>query len=201
MFILHSLPCISGWNLIQHEMALSLIRKPGHILCLPAPSSVCLALWKCYGASTMAQQVKNPPAMQEMQVQSLNQEDLLEEGMATHSSILAWRIPWTEEPGGLWSLKAQRVGHNWSDWAHGKCFIYTFDKGISYHCPTEMGIPPERLAYPISKHNVALESARFLQLNIFLPYNLLRSPPLSAGPSSSLQNCCLPHFAFLLMNN
>ena len=60
----------------------------------------------------MAQQVKNPPALQEMQVQSLSQEDPLEEGMATHSSILAWRIPWTEEPGGLWSLKAKRVGHN-----------------------------------------------------------------------------------------
>ena len=45
--------------------------------------------------------VKNLPAMQETQVQSLGQEDLLEKGMATHSSILAWRIPWTEEPGGL----------------------------------------------------------------------------------------------------
>ena len=45
--------------------------------------------------------VNNPPAMQEMQVQSLGWEDPLEEGMATHSSILAWRIPWTEDPGGL----------------------------------------------------------------------------------------------------
>jgi len=45
--------------------------------------------------------VKNLPAMQETQVQSLGWEDLLEKGMATHSSILAWRIPWTEEPGGL----------------------------------------------------------------------------------------------------
>ena len=49
----------------------------------------------------MAQMVKNLAAMQETQVQSLGQEDPLEEGMATHSSILAWRIPWTEEPGGL----------------------------------------------------------------------------------------------------
>ena len=58
--------------------------------------------------------VKNPPAMQEpqeMQVQSLGQEDPLEEGMATHSSILAWRIPWTEEPGGLQSMGQQRVRH------------------------------------------------------------------------------------------
>ena len=59
--------------------------------------------------------VKNPPAVQEPQetwVQSLGGEDLLEEGMATHSSILAWRIPWTEEPGGLQSMESQRVGHS-----------------------------------------------------------------------------------------
>ena len=52
-------------------------------------------------ASLAAQPVKKLPAMQETQVQSLGQEDPLEKGMATHSSILAWRIPWTEEPGGL----------------------------------------------------------------------------------------------------
>ena len=65
--------------------------------------------------------VKNLPAMQktqEKQVQSLGQEDSLEEGMATHSSILAWRIPWTEEPGGLQSVASQRVRREWSDWAH-----------------------------------------------------------------------------------
>ena len=59
----------------------------------------------------MAQRVKNLPAMQETQVQSLGQEDPLEEGMATHSSTLAWRIPWTEEPSGLQSMGSQRVGH------------------------------------------------------------------------------------------
>ena len=56
--------------------------------------------------------IKNPTAMQEMQVPSLDQEDPLEEGMATHFSILAWRIPWTEEPGGLQSIGSQRVGHD-----------------------------------------------------------------------------------------
>ena len=50
--------------------------------------------------------------MQEMQVQSLGQEDPLEQEMATHSTILAWRIPWTEEPGGLQSVGLQRVGHD-----------------------------------------------------------------------------------------
>ena len=60
----------------------------------------------------MAQIVKNPPAMQEIWVRSLGWEELLEEGMATHSSILAWRIPWTEEPGRLQSIESHRVGHN-----------------------------------------------------------------------------------------
>ena len=60
----------------------------------------------------MAQIVKNLPAVRETQVQSLGQEDPLEEEMATHSSILAWKIPWTEEPGGLQAMGSQRVGHN-----------------------------------------------------------------------------------------
>ena len=60
----------------------------------------------------MAQMVKNPPAMQETQVSYLGREDSLEEGMATYSSILAWEIPWTEEPGSLQSNGLQRVGHD-----------------------------------------------------------------------------------------
>ena len=56
--------------------------------------------------------VQNLPAMQEMQVQSLGREEPREEEMATHSSIPAWRIPWTEESGGLQSLRTQRVGHD-----------------------------------------------------------------------------------------
>ena len=56
--------------------------------------------------------VKNLPAMQETRVRSLDQEDLLEKEMAPHSSTLAWRIPWTEEPGGLQSMGSQRVGHD-----------------------------------------------------------------------------------------
>ena len=56
--------------------------------------------------------VKNLPAMWETRVRSLGWEDPLEEGMATHSSILAWRIPWTEEPGGLQSMVSQRVEHD-----------------------------------------------------------------------------------------
>ena len=66
-------------------------------------------------ASLVAQRVKNPPTMQEAWVPSQGWEDPLEEGMAIHSSILAWRIPWQEEPGGLHSIGLQRVGHDWSD--------------------------------------------------------------------------------------
>ena len=55
---------------------------------------------------------KNPPAKQEIRVHSLGREDPLEKGMATHSRMLAWKIPWTEEPGGLQSMGLQRVGHN-----------------------------------------------------------------------------------------
>ena len=62
--------------------------------------------------SQEAQWVKNLPAKQETQVQSLGWEDSLEKGMATHSSILAWRIPWTEEPDRLQSIVWQRVGHD-----------------------------------------------------------------------------------------
>ena len=64
------------------------------------------------GASLVAQMVKNPPAVQETMVRSLDWEDPLEKGMATHSSILAWRTPWKEEPGVLQSIGLQRVGHD-----------------------------------------------------------------------------------------
>ena len=62
--------------------------------------------------SLVAQLVKNPPAMQETYIQSLGWKDPLEEGMATHSSILAWKVPWTEEPGRLQSMGLQRVRYD-----------------------------------------------------------------------------------------
>ena len=70
----------------------------------------------------MAQMVKNLPTKQEIHVRSLGQEDSLEKGMATHSSILAWSIAWTEEPDGLQTMGSQRVRHNrvtnTERWAH-----------------------------------------------------------------------------------
>ena len=64
------------------------------------------------GASLVAQLVKNLPVMRETWVRSLGWEDVLEECMATHSSVLSWRVPWAEEPGGLQSMESQRVRHN-----------------------------------------------------------------------------------------
>ena len=78
---------------------------------------LCRSLWKCtkvFGASLVALLVKNPPAMQDTLVWFLGQEDPLEKGMASHSSILAWRTPWTEDPGGLQSMGSQRVRHDWA---------------------------------------------------------------------------------------
>ena len=76
-------------------------------------------------ASLVAQKVKNLPAIQETEVWSLGWENPLEKGMATHSGILAWRIPWTEEPGRLQSIQSQRVRHDWA--------AFTFDPAINWH--------------------------------------------------------------------
>ena len=81
--------------------------KNFHLYCKPFDSVI--------GASLVTQMVKNLPVMQETWVQSLGQEDPLEKGMAAQSSILAWRIPWSEEPGGQQSMGSQSVGHDLSD--------------------------------------------------------------------------------------
>ena len=67
-----------------------------------------------FWASRVAHMGKNLPAMQETWVQSLGQEDPLEKGMVIYSNILAWRIPWTEESGGLQSIRSQKVRHDWA---------------------------------------------------------------------------------------
>ena len=69
-------------------------------------------LYRNFKASLVAQRLKHLPPMRETQVQSLGRDDPLEKEMATHSSTLAWRIPWTEEPGRLQSMGLQRVGHD-----------------------------------------------------------------------------------------
>ena len=88
----------------------------GHIsemgLTLQGQISFYLPVLSHEGASLVAQTVKNLPVMQEAQIQTLGWRDPLEKGMATHSTIPAWRIPWTEETGGLQSMRSQRVGHD-----------------------------------------------------------------------------------------
>ena len=76
------------------------------------PNRVYSASWR---PSPVAQTVKSLPAVQQTEVRSLGQEDPLEESMATHSSILAWRLPWTEEPGGLQSMGVEKTQHDLSD--------------------------------------------------------------------------------------
>ena len=91
----------------------------------PASMQLASELWE-ESAYQVVLVVKNLPAKQETRVQSLGQEDPLEKGMATHSSIPAWRIPWTEEPGRLQSIGSQRVRHDWSDLA----LMHTWAKKI-----------------------------------------------------------------------
>ena len=83
--------------------ALGYSNEPKEQKCLPS---------ECFWSSLVAQMAKNLPIMQETQVQSLGREDPLEKKMATCSSILAYRIPWIEEPDGLQSIGSQRVGHD-----------------------------------------------------------------------------------------
>ena len=80
--------------------------SPLNVLCCFTSDSACIV------ASLVAQTVENLPIMLETWVQSLGWKDPLEKGKATHSSIFAWRIPWTEEPGELQSMGSQRVGHS-----------------------------------------------------------------------------------------
>ena len=81
-------------------------------------------------ASLVAQSVKRLPAMQQIPVRSLVREDPLEKEMATHSSTLAWRIPWMEEPGRLQSMGSQRVGH---DWETSLSFFMLFTDWYTHH--------------------------------------------------------------------
>ena len=80
-------------------------------LLLVISGSLILVTTGIFGAFQVTLMIKNLPGMQERQVQSLGREDPMEKDMATFSSILAWRIPWTEEPGGLQFIGSQRVGH------------------------------------------------------------------------------------------
>ena len=123
-------------------------------------------------------EVKNLPAMWETWVWSLGWEDPLEKGMATHSSILAWRSPWTEKPGQLQSMESARVGHNW---ASNTGHLYVFGKiSIQILCPVLMALFTFLL----------LSCMRFLYI-LFLPSGDLPYPGVKPG-SPELQADSLP---------
>ena len=123
-----------GVQLFQHHLLnrLSLF----HSAIFPLSKS----RWLCFGASLVAQMAKNLSTMQDTWVQSLGWEDSLEKGMATHSSILAWKIPWTGEPGRLQPMGFQRIRRDWSDLActqgtNHKSFSNKLDFAF-YICPS-----------------------------------------------------------------
>ena len=108
---LHVYAWLSGTTLVSRAM------QRGSAIPLLQGSNFSLSLFlfelRFSCPSLVAQLIKNLPAVQEMQVRSLGWEDPVEKEMATHSSILTWKISWTEEPGGLQSTGLQRVGHDW----------------------------------------------------------------------------------------
>ena len=100
-----------GWSMCSHLFVL--LKYSWYTVVLASGVQQNDLVIYLYGTSLVAQMVKNLPAMWEIRVWSLGQEDPLEKEMATHSSVLAWKIPWTEEPGGLQSMGLQKVGHDW----------------------------------------------------------------------------------------
>ena len=103
----------AGWATVQMITNSQAQLSDGAQQCSPFYASKS-QLWLVGKLFPVVQRVKNLPTMQETWVWPLGQEDPLEKGMAIHSNILAWRIPWTEEPGGLLCKGSQRVGHNWA---------------------------------------------------------------------------------------
>ena len=107
------------------------------------PVCVCACVWVSAGASPVAQRIKNMPAMQATQeplVPFLGSEDLLEKGITTHSSIIAWRIPWIKEPGGLQSKRSQRVGRDCAthtqSWVYGLLYVSFYVKKLCVNGPS-----------------------------------------------------------------
>ena len=124
---------------------------------------ICIYFW----ASLVAQMVKNLPVMTNTQVWSLGQEDPLEKEMETHSSNLAWRMPWIEEPGGLQCMGLQRVGHNWATFP----FMFNLGEDSFYYFRWESQGPQRLSDLPnyMEPGFLTWESLLFLFLrNIFL---------------------------------
>ena len=119
--------------------------------------------------SLVAQMMKNLPAVQETRVQSMGQEDPLEKGMATHASILAWKIPWTEEPGGLQPMGFQRAGHDWvANTKPSKQKLHEFrtmsvssDQAPTGNTVNNQGRIPERMPLCETAHGIRITNRAF----------------------------------------
>ena len=149
-----------------------------HMLLSPSSFSLNPNTCPTLGASLVAQRVKRLPTMRETWVQSLGGEDLLEKEMATHSSILAWKIPWMEEPGRLQSMGSQRVGHD-----------FTF-------CPTFGGIfPKSKFQHMSSPWDISSHELELRWLLLFLNKRYLISK-YKTWKEKTLRN--KKHFSFTI---
>ena len=122
-------------------------------------------------ASLVAQTVKSLPVMWETRIWSLSQEHPLEKEMATHSSILAWIIPWTEEPGGLESTGSWRVGHDWATNTHTLPWIYSLPLLKAYlpgHFLKDSMMVPDQIKFP------SLNTLKAVILFLHSPYSTYR---------------------------
>ena len=127
-------------------------------------------IWKkTFMTFLVAQTVMRLPTMQETWVQSLSRKDLLEKKMATNSSILAWKIPWTEEPGRLQSMGSQRVGH---DWAISLCSLGKKDPGDKIFFREKKQVAEDQNA--LNHVSVFFFFRIILDYNYFVNCNLLR---------------------------
>ena len=153
--------------------------------------------YKYNWASLVAQTVKNLPVTQETWVRSLVQEDPLELEMATHSSILAWKIPWTEEPGGLQSMGCHRVRHDWVT----NTFTH-FTTSLLWSEVVLLSLPEGVLHYHSSRMKVS--GAHFQKFFIYMHIccrrfledkdNPSKSAPFSQDHTQSILNSVIPPF-------
>jgi len=127
--------------------------------------------------SLVAKMVKNLPVMQETKVRFPGQEDPLEKRMATHSSILAWRIPWTEEPGGLQSMGWKRVRHNRATHTHTHTHTQYTARTVNAHCHYH-NMPSIRICWTPTSRTYRAEKTAFQadQSGLFFPF-LLKGRP------------------------
>ena len=148
----------------------------------------------------MAQAVKGPPTTQETQVWSLGWEDALEKGMATHSSILAGKIPWTEELGGLQSMRSQRVGYDWAS-KHARGCFHSFPgspRSLISTCRKLLPGSCVLIAYDLNQLFYELLSSSSIQRALclsgkalLLPFSSLPDLPPLGSPLGLPQRECL----------